>query len=326
MRLPLALAQAGQFEQIVRHVGQSMDLNSARQFVGVVEAGSFRKAAHRLDLPVSTLSDRIAGLERDLGVALLVRTTRRLTVTEAGRELYESCAAAVAAMLDARERVTSRGPHPTGTLRITAPADFAGAELVAAVSDYRKRYPNVSVETYLTNRYVDLIAEQYDIAIRGGNLSNSGLIVRRIGTGTLVLIASPVYVASVPALRHPRDVLGHSCVGFVGEGLSRTSALWPLRSDDGARCRISPRFGIKASTLALVIEHLRSDGGVGLIPSYLVKEHLRDGSLVRVLPRWSTAPIPVQIVVPELRVPSLKTKEMVSLLLARLQPLLVDSK
>jgi DNA-binding transcriptional LysR family regulator len=303
-----------------------MDFNSARQFVGVVEAGSFRKAARQLDLPVSTLSDRIAGLERELGVALLVRTTRRLTVTEAGRELYDSSAAAVAALLEARERVTSRGPHPTGTLRITAPADFAGAELVAAVSDYRKRYPAVQVETYLTNRYVDLIAEQYDIAIRGGNLSNSGLLVRRIGTGTLVLVASPNYLASAPTLRHPKDILQHACVGFVGEGLSRTSALWPLRSDAGARCRIEPRFGVKASTLALVVGHLASDGGIGLIPSYLVKEHLRAGTLVRVLPRWSTAPIPVQIVVPQLRVPSLKTKEMVSLLLARLQPLLADNQ
>jgi DNA-binding transcriptional LysR family regulator len=302
-----------------------MDLNSARQFVGVVEAGSFRKAAHRLDLPVSTLSDRIAGLERELGVTLLVRTTRRLTVTEAGRELYEGCAAAVAAMLDARERVTSHGPHPTGTLRITAPADFAGTELVAAVSDYRKRFPSVQVETYLTNRYVDLLAEQFDIAIRGGNLSNSGLIARRIGTGCLVLVASPTYVASAPALRHPRDVLDHTCVGFVGEGLSRNSALWPLRSDTGARCRISPRCAIRASTLALVIEHLCSDGGIGLIPSYLAKEYLKNGSLERVLPRWSTAPIPVQIVFPALPVPSLKTKEMVSLLLTRLQPLLAGN-
>lgn len=304
-----------------------MDLNSARQFVGVVEAGSFRKAAVRLELPVSTLSDRIASLERELGVALLVRTTRRLTVTEAGRELYDHCAAAVTAMLSAAERVTSRGPHPTGTLRITAPADFAAGELAAAVRDYRRRYPDVQVETHLTNRHVDLVAEQYDIAIRGGHLSNSGLIVRRIGTGTLVLVASPTYVASAPTLRHPKDIAQHTCVGFVSEGTSsRMNVHWPLRSDAGARCRVAPRFDVKASTLTLVIEHLAQDGGVGLVPSYLVKGHLRDGSLMRVLPRWSTGPVPVQIVTPELRVPSLKTREMVSLLLARLKPLLGDAE
>src|SRR5262245_14409163 len=110
-----------------------MDLNSARQFVAVVDAGSFRKAATTLGTSVSTLSDRVAHLERDLGIALFVRTTRRLTITEAGRELYESCANAVAIMAAAGERVSGRGTTPTGTLRITAPLDFAEAELVSAI-------------------------------------------------------------------------------------------------------------------------------------------------------------------------------------------------
>lgn len=301
-----------------------MDLNSVRQFVAVVKAGSFRKAARDLDVPVSTLSDRIAGLERDLGVSLLVRTTRRLTVTEAGRDLYEGCVGSVTAMLEARERVVSRGQNPTGALRITAPADFATAELVAAVGEYRSRYPNVTVEVHLTNRYVDLVAEQYDIAIRGGALPNSGLIARRLGAGILVLVASPDYVASSPPLRHPRDLTHRACVGLSGEAQTRTSVVWPLRSDGGARCRVEPRFGLKANTLTLAVEYLKNGAGVGLIPFYVVREPLRTGSLVRVLPRWSTALIPVQIVVPQLRVPSLKIKEMVSLLVARLQPLLRD--
>jgi len=299
-------------------------LNSVRQFVAVVEAGSFRKAARDLDVPVSTLSDRIAGLDRDLSVSLLVRTTRRLTVTEAGRELYEGSVGSVAAMLEARERVVSRGQHPTGTLRITAPADFATAELVAAIGEYRCRYPNVTVEVHLTNRYVDLVAEQYDIAIRGGTLPNSGLIARRLGAGILVLVASPAYVASNPPLRHPRDLTHHTCVGLAGEAQTRTSVVWPLRSDGGARYRVEPRFGLKANTLTLAVECLKNNTGVGLIPLYVVREPLRAGSLVRVLPRWTTTLIPVQIVVPELRVPSLKTKAMVSLLVERLQPLLRD--
>lgn len=303
-----------------------MDLNSARQFIEVVEAGSFRKAARRLNLPVSTLSDRIAALERELGVALLVRTTRRLTATEAGKELYDSSSPAVAALLEARERVTNRGPNPKGTLRITAPADFAHIELVKAIADYRKRYPYVQVETYLTNRYVDLVAEQYDIGIRGGVLSNSGLIARRIGIGVMVLVASPEYMNSAPRINRPKDVLTHPCVGFAGEGLTRANVSWRLQSSLGARCRVSPQFGVKASTLNMVIKHLLMGNGIGFVPSYLVREHLANQTLSRVLPQWASAPIPVQVVTPELRVPSRKTKDMVSLLFERLSPLLRETK
>ncbi len=299
-----------------------MDLNSAGLFVSVVDLGSFRKAALHLGVPVSTLSERITGLERALGVALLIRTTRRLTVTDAGRDLYDGCAAAVAALREAEERVSGLATIPAGTLRITAPAEFAEVQLADAIREYRRKHPHVRVETLLTNRYVDLIGEQFDIAVRGGHLTDSGLIARRLGVGSMILVASPAYLTSAPAPNHPRDLKHHPCVGFSGEGLTRGGIVWQLRGDAGARCAFKPQLDVTSSSLTVTIEHAQHDGGIALIPSYMVREALRAGRLVRVLPRWATAPIPVHIVVPQLRVPSTKTKDMVALLHARLQPLL----
>lgn len=303
-----------------------MDLNSARQFVAVVDAGSFRKAATLLATSVSTLSERIAQLERELGIALFVRTTRRLSVTEAGKELYDSCVGAVAAMAEAAERVSGRGITPSGTLRITAPSDFAESALVSAIRAYQQVHTNVRVETVLTNRYVDLIAERYDVAVRGGQLVNSGLIAKRVGVGTLVLVASPTYAMAAATLRHPRDLAQHDCVGFVGEGVSRAAEVWQLRSDAGARCNVRPRFKVASSSFAMAIKHVQYGAGVGLFPFYMVKGHLADGNLVRVLSNWATSPIPVHILVPELRVPSLKTKDMVRLLHEHLQPLFRETE
>jgi len=302
-----------------------MDLNGARQFVSVVNHGSFRKAARALGLPTSTLSDRIVALERELGVALFVRTTRHLVTTDAGNELYESCADAVTTLHEAGERLSGRSATASGTLRITAPPDFAEPELAAAVRAYRARYPGVRVETYLTNRFVNLVTERFDIAIRGGHLRDSGLVARRLGAGTMVLVASPAYVASAPPLRHPKDLARHPCIGFEGDTIERGAASWKLRSEGGSRCHARPKLAVTSTSLAVVLQHAVHGEGVALVPSYHVRQPILEGALMRVLPRWDTAAIPVHVVVPALRVPSSRTKEMVALLVAHLGPLVADA-
>lgn len=302
-----------------------LELDSAHHFVTVVKAGSFRAASRALSIPVSTLSDRVAALERALGVALLVRTTRRLVVTDVGRAYFEKAEAAVALLQSANEDVASQRRQPAGTLRITGPTDFAAAELAAAIRDYRSRFPEVRVETYLTNRLVDVVAEGYDLAIRGGHLPDSGLIARRIGAGTLVLVASEAYLASAPALRHPRDLERHACIGFLRDDQDRADAVWRLRSSAGARHRVLPVFAAASTSFSVLIEHVVLGTGVAQLPWHLVRDELRRGSMVQVLPRWTDAGIPVHLVYPALRVPSSKVREMVSLLEARLRRLLATA-
>lgn len=296
-----------------------MELDSALHFVAVVKAGSFRGASRALSIPVSTLSDRVAALERSLGAALLVRTTRRLAVTDAGRAYFEKAEAAVALLQSAEEDVSSRGGRPRGALRITGPTDFAAAELAETIRDYRARFPDVRVETYLTNRLIDLVAEGYDLAIRGGHLPDSSLIARRVGSGTLVLVASASYLATAPQLRHPRDLERHDCIGFLRDDQDRADNVWRLRNTSGATHRLRPALAVASTSFSVLIEHVKLGAGVALLPWHLIKDELQRGSMIQVLPRWTDAGIPVHLVYPALRVPSTKVKEMVALLEQRLR-------
>lgn len=304
-------------------MADNLDLDATRAFVAVAKAGSFRQAARNLGVPLSTLSDRVAALERSLGVALLVRTTRKLALTDAGRSFHAEAGRALALLQEAGERVANLREQPSGLLRLTAPADFACAELTAAIAAYRARYPDVEVKTHLTNRFVDLIAEEYDIAIRGGHLADSGLIAKRVGAGSLVLVASQDYLASATALRHPRELSRHVCIGFHNEERDHQEVVWPLQSSSGARFDVHPKLAVTSTSLAMVIEHVRQGLGVALLPWHLVGADLHNKTLVRVLPQWAVSPVPVHIVYPALRVPSLKVQHMVELLHDRLRALMI---
>lgn len=301
----------------------NLDLDATRAFVAVAKAGSFRGAARNLGVPLSTLSDRVAALERNLGVALLVRTTRKLALTDAGRTFHAEAGRALALLQEASERVASLREQPSGLLRLTAPADFACAELTSAIAAYRARCPNVEVRTHLTNRFVDLITEGYDIAIRGGHLADSGLIAKRVGAGSLVLVASHGYLAATPALRHPRELSRQVCIGFHNEERDNQEVVWRLQSASGARFDVHPQLAVTSTSLAMVSEHVRQGLGIALLPWHLVGDDLRRESLVRVLPQWAVAPVPVHIVYPALRVPSLKVQYMVEMLHERLRSLMM---
>lgn len=306
-------------------MADNLDLDAARAFVAVAKAGSFRQAARTLGVPLSTLSDRVAALERNLGVALLVRTTRKLALTEAGRTFHTEAGRALALLQEASVRVSSLREQPSGSLRLTAPADFACTELTAAIAAYRARYPDVEVKTHLTNRFVDLIAEEYDIAIRGGHLADSGLIAKRVGSGSLVLVASHAYLATSPAMRHPRDLARHTCIGFHNEERDNQEVVWRLQTSGTLRFDVHPELAVTSTSMAMVIEHVRQGLGVALLPWHLVGDDLRRETVVRVLPQWAVAPVPVHIVYPALRVPSLKVQYMVEMLHSRLQALMTAS-
>ncbi|WNG23859.1 LysR family transcriptional regulator [Cystobacter fuscus] len=290
------------------------DLNAALIFVNVVRAGSFSKAARSLGLSVSTVSDRVAGLERTLGVSLLTRTTRKLKLTDEGATFFKESEVALQTLLGAFEGATATRRQPTGTLRISAPADCPSSEVSAAVIEFRNTYPQVKVETHISNRYVDLITEGFDIAIRGGHLEDSSLRSKRLGVGNSVVVASSRYLQGASAIEHPRDLVAHPCIGFVLKKGNKGDMPWHLRSADGEAVRLKPDFVVSSTSFAWILSLVRLGAGLALVPQPLLKEDFTRKRLVRVLPDWATEDAPMHLVYPPQRFSSPKVREMIPIL------------
>jgi DNA-binding transcriptional LysR family regulator len=299
-----------------------MDLNGAMIFVKVVRLGSFTKAALDLGLPNSTVSDRVSDLEQALGVALLVRTTRKLHLTDAGELFFKKAELAVAALMSAGEEAALFQRQPAGTLRITAPADFDHTAICDAVMEYTETFPEVKVELLLTDRMVDLIGEGVDIAIRAGPVGDSTLSSKRLGASGLILVASCGYLQDAPPLAQPGDLPHHKCLVISPEQNASSFTTWNLVSTDGRKAKIVPPAHISSNSVA-AIRHLVSAGqGIALIPPTLVHGDISSRRLVRVLPEWSTEPWPSYLVYTAFRKSSPKVKEMIPLLEPRIRSII----
>lgn len=292
----------------------ALDTNAVMVFVSVVKAGSFTRAARAMAMPTSTVSDRVSALERQLGVTLLHRTTRKLTLTEIGREFFEHAEAGGSLILAAAERATQAQSTPRGTLRITAPADVSTLVLAQAVAEYRARFPDVSVELNLTNRYVDLLTEGFDLALRGGPLRGTGLRAKRLGTGHLILVASPDYLRQNKPPRTPKDLTQHRCIRFVRAGSADPDASWHLRSSGGRTLRIRPTFVAGGDSMTMVLDLARMGQGIALVPDSLTRDRLKQRDVLRVLPDWTTAESPVHLVYPAQRQALPKVRAMIPIL------------
>jgi DNA-binding transcriptional LysR family regulator len=296
-----------------------MDLNGALIFVRVVRLGSFTKAALELGLPNSTVSDRVSDLERALGVSLLVRTTRKLHLTDAGENFFKSAELAVAALMSAGEEASVFQKHPTGTLKITAPADFDYTPICEAVTEYVEKFPEVKVELLLTDRLVDLIGEGFDIALRAGPAGDSTLTAKPMGESGLILVAAPVYLQNSALIDGPQDLPVHKCLVITPEQNSSSFATWNMVSSTGEKAKVVPHAHFSSNSVAAV-KHLALIGqGVALIPPTLVHGEIANGRLIHVLPQWSTDPWPSYLVYTAHRKSSPKVREMIPLLEPRLR-------
>jgi DNA-binding transcriptional LysR family regulator len=296
-----------------------MDLNSALIFVRVAQLGSFTKAARALRLPNSSVSDRISDLEKTLGVRLLVRTTRKLHLTDAGSRFLQKADLAVAALMEAGEEASSSQSQPTGVLRITAPVEFDLSSISAAVTDYLQKFPQVRMQFLLTERVVDLIGEGFDIAIRVGQAKPSSLSTISLGTSGFILIASPDYIGRSPKIHHPRDLAHHNCLSVSTEKDATGAAIWDLMSVGGQKAKIEIQARVSSNSLS-AIKHLASIAeGVALMPATVVRDDVSAGRLVHVLPEWSTAPQPVYLAHADRKNLSRKVKAMLPLLEPRVR-------
>ena len=257
-----------------------MDLDAIAVFVRVVEAGGFSAAARRLGAPKATVSAKVARLEKQLGVSLIQRTTRKLRVTEAGAEYFRHCANAIREVELAEAALQSAAGKPSGVLKVTAPVDFGHTALPRIVHTFAARYPDVSVELLVTNRIVDLVGEGVDLAIRPSPaLKDSTLIAQRFFELGSNLWASPRHLQQLGTLSHPRDLQRATFVGF----LARSSV---VLTNGKSAIEVPVTGRIRADDFETIRALLLLGEGMAWLPDFLAEEPARAGALVPVLPQW----------------------------------------
>jgi len=275
-------------------------------FATIAEQGSLVRAAEHLTMPKATVSRRLANLEAALGQRLLLRTTRRLTLTEFGQEFLEHCRRVAEEVASTQDFVRSQEVQPRGRLRVSMPGDYAKQHFLRAIATFIEAYPEVQIDLDLTSRRVDLIGERFDLAIRMGTLENDAtLVARKIDEQSFGLYASPIYLAlRLPPL-HPDDLEHHAAVRLLS---ARGTALpWKLMRGKAIWEGVPPgRLTLNSPD---VIQQLLLDGaGIGALPDRFVKESVRLKRLVRVLPEWSLPTVPAWAVMPMRRYLPAKTR------------------
>lgn len=266
-------------------------------FLEVVKRGSFTAAAKALGLPKSTVSRRVAELERELGVTLLARTTRSVRPTDAGAELFGSASAALDHLQEATDAIAAHQRIPRGTLRVTAPSDGGSRLIAEIVARFLERYPEVRVELVLTQRIVDLVAERFDVALRASTrLPDSSLIARKVASSDFALFASAAYLERRGEPRSLAELHDHDCVLFRPKrGVSRIAIEGPRGTEE-----VELRGPVGADDLGMVRELVRAGAGIGLVPSLLLPE-CGEHDVRRVLPGYTVRGSSLYLVYPSAR-------------------------
>ena len=265
-----------------------------RSYAAVARSGSFTAAAESLGLSRALMSKYVAQLETRLGVRLLNRTTRSVEMTSAGRAYLER-AQRLLEDFDALEAaVRDQRVEPGGLLRIAAPVTFAELFLPTMLAEFTERYPKLKVSLSLSDRHVDLVSEGFDVAIRIGELAESSLVARRLATSTVLLCASPVYLANHDAPAHPADLTMHRCV--LDDNFPDGNR-WTFKIDAKLQS-ITVDGPIRVNSASIVRTLLLEGQGIGMCPSFLVADDVRAGRLRTLLPLCQTDGIGIHAVYP----------------------------
>lgn len=274
-----------------------LNLNDLHLFVRVVDHGSFAAAGRALGLPKSTLSKRVGELERSLGVRLIQRTSRSFTVTELGQDLYRHASAMVIEAETAEGLVRGRMAEPSGTVRITASVPTAQISLAPVLPDLARAYPRITILASATDRFVDIVQEGFDIALRShfSPLPDSGLVQRKLGTDPGWLVASPAYLDARGRPGTPDEISRHD-----GLLTAPTHPSWQLEGEDGAAEAV-PQARFFADESMILLEAAAAGLGIACLPTKLCRQSVEQGRLERVLPRWSTPGVTTTLLMPHRR-------------------------
>ncbi|NEQ45984.1 MAG: LysR family transcriptional regulator [Leptolyngbya sp. SIOISBB] len=260
-----------------------MEISTLQIFVEVMRQGSFTAVARDRNLDPSSISRTIAGLEKELGLRLFQRTTRRLSPTEAGTTYFERVGPLVEELQQAIEIATDVSGQPRGTLRVTASVSFGQRCLVPLLPQFRQQYPDLAIELLLTDAVLDLFAERIDVAIRLGILADSSLIAQRLMPTDYRVCASPHYLSQSGQLATPSDIARHACLRFPLAGFR---SRWLFQDQAGKLAEI-PVTGSIVISNALALQQCAIAGlGLALLPNWLIDAELQAGTLIDVFPDY----------------------------------------
>ncbi|RKG98313.1 LysR family transcriptional regulator [Corallococcus carmarthensis] len=264
-------------------------------FAAVANTGSFKAAGVQLGRDASVISRRLSQLESRLGVRLLVRTTRSVSLTEAGTFYFRRIRSVLDKLDQATREVGDFAATPQGELKLSLPVTYGREVIAPLIPDFLLKYPRIHIDAHFLDRMVDIVSEGFDVVIRIGMVGDSSLIARKLGTFRSRLIASPSYVARKGMPASPDELLAHSCLGFTHH------PDWPnwVIEMEGEQKTLRPQGPFVANSSESIIVAALKGAGIALAPDWMVAPHLKAGSLVEVLPGWrSVREISVHAVMP----------------------------
>ncbi|BEP92616.1 LysR family transcriptional regulator [Acidovorax sp. sif1233] len=285
-------------------------IQAMRIFVRVVEAGTFTRAADSLSLPKATVTKHVQALEERLRVKLLNRTTRRVTVTPDGAAYYDRTVRLLTDLDDIEASMTNARANPRGRLRIDVGTSMAQLLIIPHLAEFHARYPDIQLDLGVSDRIVDLIGDNVDCVIRGGELSDQSLVARRIGNLEFITVASPDYVSRKGSPAHPLEIEEkHASVIYFSPQTGRHYPLEFRKGDESID--ITGPYQLSVNESNAYVTSIVAGLGIGQITSYQAERHLQDGTLVRLLPEWTQPLLPVYVVYPPNRHLSAKVRAFV---------------
>ena len=265
------------------------DLDNVLIFVKVAQFESISRAARSLGMPISTVSRRLSVLESELGVSLLRRTTRRVTLTAQGREYFNQCQEPLILLQEAEGVLTQAQKKPEGMLRISVPVILGQQPFMDFISGFLKKHARIRIDLFITNLFLDLVAENIDVAIRFGELQDSSVVATRIGKSIRYVVATPEYLKGRKLPAEPADLRLHDCVMLNAKN---NETDWDL-VNGRKKVRIHVSGPISSRDFNSASRFVYRGHGVGLLPSTYCDEAVANGELLRLLPKWASPQIPV---------------------------------
>ncbi|PKU26488.1 LysR family transcriptional regulator [Telmatospirillum siberiense] len=286
-------------------------LDSMEAFVRVADSHSFSEAARRLGLSKSVVSRQVSALESQLGARLFHRTTRSLSLTEIGQAYYERCARILAEIEEANLSVSSLQAAPRGKLRINAPMSFGVLHLAPLLPAFLARYPQIDIDMAMNDRFVSLVDEGFDVAVRIGKLEDSSLIARYLAPARRVVCASPAYLEQYGTPLTPNDLDGHCCLTYSNR---TTPEEWPFHTLEGQRWAVEVHGRLRVDNGDALREAALGGVGIVTLPSFIVGRDLQAGSLVPLLSEYIPQDLAIHAVYPHNRHLSPKVRAFVDFL------------
>ena len=283
-------------------------------FVGVVEQGSFARAAERMDMSASAVSRHVAELEVHLDTRLLNRTTRRISITESGQAFYERTLQLLADLDEAEAAASSSTATPRGTIRLTCSINFGVPHLAPAIGAFQARYPEVLFDVSASDRFVDLVEEGLDLAIRIGDLGNANLIARKIGQMQLITCASPAYLQRHGTPKRPQELATHNCLTYEYAPVKNQ---WRFLDKQGNALKIHIAGSVNANNGEMLAAIASEGVGIAHEPDFIVNPRIKAGHLLPILLKYQPLPLNIYAVYPSRRHLSAKVRAFVDFLTAR---------